>query len=243
MRQRVQAIATAVFADAVRRKVVWVVVLFAAVLAMAIPMLPSYGQGVVEAVFREVALALMYLAVMVVTLALAANRVPAEIERRTVYNVLSRGVRRWEYVLGTWLGSFLTIGVVALAFAVVAIGVGLVAYGSFMGALLQGAFAIWLEAGVVAALCIAVSAASGPVVVAVAALAFLFITHARAALFVPGTIAWNLYPSLDAFNIIAPVAHGSGVSAGYLITMVLVFVGWSAALLLLGSTAFARRDL
>lgn len=244
MMSRVRVLAGAVFADALRRKVVWVVVLFAAVLAMAIPALPSYGQGIVEAVFREVALAVMYVAVMVVTLALAANRIPSELERRTVYNVLGRGVRRWEYLLGTWLGVVLTVGVVALAFSVVTIGIGWVVYGSPMLLLLEGALGIWLEAGVVAALCIAVAAAAGPVVVSVAALAFLFIGHARAGVLTPESgLVWYLYPSLDAFNIIAPVSHGDGVSPVYLLTMLAVFLAWSALLLVLGMAVFARKDL
>lgn len=243
MLSRISAISVAVFSDAMRRRVVWVVLLFSVVLAAAIPALPSYGTGVVEAVYREVALALTYVAVIVVTLALAANRVPGELERRTVYNVLARGVRRWEYLVGTWFGIALTIGVVSIAFGVVSIGVGWVAYGSPMPVLLEGVFAIWMEAGVLAAFCMAVAAATGPVVVSVAALAFLFITHARAGLLAPGTLAWKFYPSLDTFNVIAPVAHGSGVTPAYLAVAFAVFAAWCCMLLLVSSLVFARRDL
>lgn len=243
MFSRIFAIAASVFADAMRRKVVWVVLLFAAVLAVAIPALPSYGAGVVEAVYREVSLALVYVALVAITLALAANRVPGEIERRTIYNVLSRGVPRWEYLVGTWSGIFATVGVVAFAFAVVSIGVGWVTYDVAMPVLLQGVFAIWLEAGVLAAFCMAVATVSGPVLVSVSALAFLFITHVRSGVFVPGTLGWKLYPSLDTFNIITPVAHGTGVSAAYLALAMAVFVAWSGILMLLASALFARRDL
>lgn len=243
MMGRVLAIAFAVLADAVRRKVVWVVLLFGALLAFAIPALPSYGAGVVEAVYREVALALMYVALMVITLALAANRLPGEIERRTVYSILARGVRRWEYVVGTWFGIFITIGMVAAAFTAVSIAVAWLTYGEPMLVLLQGAIMIWFESGVVAALCMAVAAASGPVVVSVAALAFLFVGHARAGLLSPDSVAWRLYPSLDVFNIIAPVAHGDGVSLTYLILAKLAFIAWITALLLISSALFARRDL
>lgn len=243
MISRLLTVASAVFMDAVRRKVVWVVLLFAAVLAVAIPSLPSYGVGVVSAVFREVSLSLMYASVIVVTLALAANRVPAEVERRTVYNVLARSVRRWEYVVGTWLGILAVIGTISLLFALIAIGIGWATYGAAMWRLLEGALGIWLEAGVLAAFCMVVSAAVGPVVVAVASLAFLFIAHARTSLLVEGTLAWNLYPSLDTFNIIAPVAHGQGVTIVYLGVMLLVFAAWSGVLLLVASAVFGRRDL
>jgi len=243
MLRRISAVAAAVFFDALRRRVVWVVLLFAVILAVAIPALPSYGMGVVEAVYREVALALSYVALVAITLALAVNRVPGEVERRTVYNVLSRGVRRWEYLVGTWLGILVTVGVVALAFATVAVGVGWLNYGTPMLVLFQGVFAIWLEAGVLAAFCMAVASVSGPVLVTVASLAFLFVAHARTGLLAPGTIAWKLYPSLDTFNIIAPVAHGSGVTPVYLGIALAVFLGWSGALMLAASAAFSRRDL
>lgn len=80
-------------------------------------------------------------------------------------------------------------------------------------------------------------------VVSVAALAFLFVVHARAGLLTPDSVAWKVYPSLDTFNIIAPVAHGDGVSATYLLVAILVFLAWATALLLVSSALFTRRDL
>lgn len=242
--RNVAAIAGSIVADALRRKVVYVVLLFGAVMAVAIPQLPSYGVGVVSAVYREVALALTYVAALVVVLSLSANRVPGEVERRTVYNVLSKSVRRWEYVVGTWLGIAVVMAGVIAGFAVISQLVGVVVYDEVMWRLWEGALAIWLETSVIAAFAVAVSAASGPVVVAVASLVFVFAAHARAGLFAdPTALAARLYPSMDAFNVIAPVAHGDGVSAAYVGLMLLVFAAWSAALLVVGSLVFGRRDL
>ncbi len=106
---------SSVVADAIRRKVVWVVLVFAVFLGLSIPALPSYGVGVAASVFREVAIALTYIAAIVVALALSATRIPVEVERRTVFNVISRDVRRWQYVAGSWLGMFVVLGgVIAL---------------------------------------------------------------------------------------------------------------------------------
>lgn len=243
MTRRIWALGASVIMDAVRRKVVWIVVFFAAVMALAIPALPSYGVGVVGAVYREVALTLTYLATLVVTLALAANRIPAEVEHRTAYNVLARDVRRWEYVVGTWVGVFLTVGAIVLAFTVIIVGVGWGVYGVPMWVLAAGTFAIWLEAGVVAAFAVAVSALAGPVIVSVSALTFLFIAHARGYLLTSHDALYGWYPSLDPFNVINPVAHGSGVGVAYVGSMVLVFCAWVGVLLLVGVAAFGRRDL
>ncbi len=242
---RIGPIALGVVADSLRRKVVYVVLVFAALLALAIPSLPDYGLGVESAVFREVALALAFATALVVTLSLAANRVPGELERRTVYNVIAKRVSRWEYLIGTWLGIFIVAGGVVAAFTVIEQVVGVITYGEVMWRLWQGALAIWLEMGVVAAFAVAVSAVSGPVVVITATLAALFVGHSRSTL-LGGEGALGLapfVPSLDAFNVVNPVAHGSGVPVLYLLSMITVFVGLTGISLIVGGLLLSRRDL
>lgn len=239
------SIAAAVISDAGRRKVAWVVLVVSAMLATMIPSLPTYGAGVVEGVYREVALALIFAASLVLTLSLAANRVPGEVERRTVYNVLAKRVHRWEYLAGSWLGVVAVMALAIAAFTLVTQGVGMMRYGDPMWQLWQGSLGIWCEMGALAAFAMAVSALTGPVVVVTASLAFLFAAHSRATLFSEGAggLAAMLYPSFDTFNVINPVAHGDGVGLTYLLVMLASFVAWSAGLLLAGSLAFGRRDL
>jgi ABC-type transport system involved in multi-copper enzyme maturation permease subunit len=244
MMRRLLAIAGAVFLDALKRRIVYLIVFFGAIMALAIPALPSYNVGVQSGVYREIALGLTFAAALALTLGLSANRIPGEIERRTVYGVLSKAVSRWEYVVGTWLGIFGVIGACVLGFALVDIGVGGVVYSQFMPRLLEGAFAIWLEMGIVAAFAVAISGLSGAVVVTVATLTFLFAAHSRGSLFPNGPqIALTLFPSLDAFNIINPVAYGTGIGPIYAGIMTATFVGWVGLILFLGSLGFARRDL
>jgi ABC-type transport system involved in multi-copper enzyme maturation permease subunit len=241
---RLAAIAGSVFMDAVRRRVVYVVAFFGVVLAVAIPSLPSYGLGVVSGVYREVALALTFTASLVLVLSLAANRLPSEVERRTVYNVLAKPVQRLEYVVATWLGVMGVMGATIAAFTAIEQVVGLVRYQDAMWRLWQGAFAIWLEMGVIAAIAIAISAAAGAVVVVVGTLTMLFIGHARDAVVgsTPSLVR-SLYPSLDTFNVINPVAHGTGIDALYAAGMLVSFVGWVGVVLLIGVGLFGRRDL
>jgi ABC-type transport system involved in multi-copper enzyme maturation permease subunit len=101
MIRRILAIAGAVFLDAVKRRIVYLIGFFGVVMALAIPALPSYNVGVQASVYREIALALTFVAALALTMTLSANRIPGEIERRTVYGVLSKAVGRWEYVVGT----------------------------------------------------------------------------------------------------------------------------------------------
>lgn len=243
---KVLAIANAVVRDALRRKVTWVVIVFGGLLAVAIPSLPSYGVGVVGGVFREVALALTYVAALVVVLALSVTRIPSEVERRTVFNILSRDVSRWQYLLGTWMGIQAVMAGVIAAFYAVAVGVGWLTYGAPSLLLAEGSLAIWCEMAVISAFCLLLTARWGAVTASVAALAFVFIGHSVSGLFTGGSETalppWWL-PSLDVFNIINPVAYGNGVSLGYVASMLLAFVAASLLLLIAASAAFQTRDL
>lgn len=242
---RMMSIARAVVMDNIRRRVPYVVVFFAGVLAAAIPSLPDYSMGIEAEVFREVALALMYVTAIVMALALAANRLPAEFERRTVYSILAKQVARWEYVVGTWAGLTAVMAGVIAAFTVVVQAVAVFTYGDPMWVLWVGALSIFLEMGVIIALAIAVSTLMGPVVVVVATLAMLFIGHSRSTLLggLGAAEVGYFYPSLDSFNITLPVSYGSGVSVMAVISMLVVFVGFTGLALLIAVLLLGRRDL
>ncbi len=239
---RVLTIARAVIRDAIRRKVVWVVVVFAALLSIVAPNLPSYGVGVVSAVYREITVALMFAASLVVTIALAATRIPVETERRTVFTVLARDVSRWHYVVGTWAGLCAVTGIAILAFGMAAIAVGALVYREVMWLLLAGALAVWLEMSVIAAATVMSSARLGVVTSAVFALAFAFAGHSVGGLVSGGGLPWFV-PTLDVFDVVNPVAHGSGYGALYALGMIGSCAAMSGLLLLVACALFDGRDL
>lgn len=240
---RILAIAQAVIADAVRRKVVWVIVVFAALLAMVIPSLPSYGVGVAQGVFREVSIALMFSASAVLAIALAATRIPGEVERRTVFSVLTRDVSRWHYIAGTWLGISAVVAIGVLSFTLIAVAIGGFVYSAFMWRLFEASLAVWLEMSVLVAFTLAMSTVVGAVTAAVGGGAFLFVFHAiGSALYGEAARPWWL-PSLDVFNVINPVAHGTGYSLVYAAAMIATAIAWVVLLLTGGAALFEARDL
>lgn len=245
---RILTIAGAVLRDAIRRKFLWVVAVFAALMVLVIPSLPSYGSaGVLAAVYREVAIALMYVAAFVVTVAYATTRIPAEVERRTVFTLLARDVERWHYVVGTWLGLFAVVGIAVALFCTTVIGVGAFVYGQAMVQVLLAGLAIWFEMGVIAALAVLASTRFGVVTNVVAVLTFAFAGHSVSTLVTGGSshgegVPWYV-PSLEVFNVINPVAHGDGFGFAYAGAMSVVFAAWVILLLAGASAVFGGRDL
>lgn len=60
---------------------------------------------------RGMGLGIITLAGIFITTILSINLIPTEIERRTIYTILSKPVRRPEFLLGKWLGALGTIGI------------------------------------------------------------------------------------------------------------------------------------
>ena len=60
-------------------------------------------------IIKSMGLGVIALAGMFIAIVQGINLVPAEIERRTIYTILSKPVRRHEFLLGKYFGSLLTI--------------------------------------------------------------------------------------------------------------------------------------
>jgi len=60
-------------------------------------------------IIRSMGLGVIALAGMFIAIVQGINLVPAEVERRTIYTILSKPVRRHEFLIGKYFGSLLTI--------------------------------------------------------------------------------------------------------------------------------------
>ncbi len=114
-----------------------------------------------------------------------------------------------------------------------------------MFVLFESALAVWLEMGVLMAFAVMMSTRFGVVTSVVGTLAFVFVGHSVGSLLprtAEGAAPWYV-PTLDVFNVINPVAHGSGYGVGYAGSMLLAFAAWAGLLLIAGSALFEGRDL
>jgi ABC-type transport system involved in multi-copper enzyme maturation permease subunit len=106
---RTIAIAVHAFKESVREKVLYSLVLFAILLIAAGVLFGSISVGVNEIVLINLGLTAISVLGLVIAIFIGISLVSKEIERRTIYNVLSRPVRRWEFIIGKYLGLILTL--------------------------------------------------------------------------------------------------------------------------------------
>ena len=242
------------FREATRDRVIAGVFGAGLVLLAVTQVLSPLAMGEGERLTIDLGLSGISLLGVLVTLLVGGSLVAKEIERRTIFNLLSRPIRRPEYLLGKWLGMTAALWVV-----VGGLGVALWALVALRGftpnalSLLQSVYLAGLELAVVAALAVMFSALSTPVLSALYTLGAYLIGQwsddLRAyASKLPGAlggalhVASNLVPNLPLFNMRTLAAHEETTTLLHLGLATAYAVVYCACVLSLAAAAFESRD-
>lgn len=112
------AIARTTFGDAMRKKVLQiflVVTIGLIVLSLSFSQTLSFstmkGSSSDIMMLKSFGLGLMAIAGLFISLVLGVSLIPQEIERRTIYTILAKPVKRYEFIIGKFLGAVLTLAV------------------------------------------------------------------------------------------------------------------------------------
>src|ERR1019366_10544053 len=102
--QRILTIALGAFKESVRERVLYNLVVFAFLMIGAAILLGSISVGVQEIILINLGLTAIAVFGFLMAIFIGIGLVSKEIERRTIYNILSKPVRRYEFILGKFAG-------------------------------------------------------------------------------------------------------------------------------------------
>jgi len=119
----VGAIARITLTEALRQKTLNVVLLFSLVLLGGSDFFTQFSFQEEFKFLKDLAYAIISISGLLVALMGAAQLIPAEIERRTLYTTLSKPVRRIEFVLGKYFGLLALLTLIVLILSSVFVGV------------------------------------------------------------------------------------------------------------------------
>ena len=108
--RRILAVAANTFLEAVRQKVFAVMLIFALVLLGGANYFAEFSFQEQFKFLKDLGYATISLTGLLVGLLGAAQLIPAEIERRTILTALCRPLRRWEFIVGKYLGLVFLLG-------------------------------------------------------------------------------------------------------------------------------------
>jgi ABC-type transport system involved in multi-copper enzyme maturation permease subunit len=191
---------------------------------------------------------------LLVILLTGTSLVAKEVERRTIYNLLSRPITRPAYLVGKWIGFSATLWSVAGLLGLALWGLVVMrGWGGHGLAVLQGVFMAGLELSVITALAVMFSALSTPVLSALYTLGFYVVGQWSNDLrmlaerlpkeigSVVAVIA-NLVPNLPLFNMRTLAAEGDPTTWLHLALASGYAAVYVACVLCLATAAFESKD-
>ena len=104
MSGRIVYIASNTFREAVRDRVLYNLIAFALLMSGAAILVGQISIGIERLVVINLGLTAVSLFGIVIAIFIGIGLVSKEIDKRTLYTVLSRPVQRWEFIIGKFFG-------------------------------------------------------------------------------------------------------------------------------------------
>ena len=254
---RVVHIAANTFREAVRDRVLYNLVAFAVLLSGAAIFVGQVSISIERLVVVNLGLTAVSLFGVVIAIFIGIGLVSKEMEKRTLYTVLSRPVRRWEFIVGKFFGLTGTLVVNTFCMAIGVFAALLYVSHRFQssdGWILVALFFIVLQFLILCSLALLFSSFSSPLLSAVFAFS-LFVIGSFAedlrgfAAMSHGLTRWlatgaaYLVPNFSALNVIGQVAHEQPIATRLIAYNTAYALAYSAMAICGAVLIFERRNL
>lgn len=259
--------ANAVFRESVRDRIPYSIVVFAVLIISASYLISQLTAGQDLKIIKDLGLAALSIFGLAIAVFIGVGLVTKEVDKRSVYGLLTKPLSRAEFLLGKYAGLVMTLAVNLSVMTLALYGVLLYSDLTATDALragwdapagdprlLIGIALIFVELMLVTALALFFSTFSSPLWATLLTLGFWVAGHFNADLrnfgaIVDSTAAvwlaraiYYVIPNLAPFDVKAEVVHGIPVAAshvGYTVAYAALYIG---ILLTASITIFGRRD-
>jgi ABC-type transport system involved in multi-copper enzyme maturation permease subunit len=264
----VRHIAANAYRESVRDRALYTVLGFAVLLIGATYLLGELTAGQDVKIIKDLGLAAIATFGLFIALFMGIGLVSRDVERRSVYGVLSKPVHRHEFIVGKFAGLAVTLLIDVLVMTVVFYAVLAYVGAQFTESVRAGWEApaadpamlcaiglIFVELLLVTAIALFFSTFAGPFVSAALTFGLWVIGHFSDELLRFGGVvdsqlaaavaraAYYVLPDFSAFDVKAEVVHAVPVPGPYIATTALYGATYITLLLIAGSVVFGRRDL
>jgi ABC-type transport system involved in multi-copper enzyme maturation permease subunit len=257
-------VALAAYKETVRDRVPLMIVGFGVLLVGASYLISQMTAGQDVKIIKDLGLAALSLMGLAIAVFIGIGLVAKEVERKSIYSVLSKPVTREQFVLGKYFGLVMTLavnlGAMCAAYYAVLLAIHMLTPRVAPGVvivdprLMIAVVLIFGELMIVTAVALFFSTFSSPFLSAMLTLALWVAGHFNADLRqfeevvdspVAATVAQGLYyllPNLTPFNVKAEVVHRVPVAASHVGLTLAYAAVYITALLLAAMAVFRRRD-
>jgi ABC-type transport system involved in multi-copper enzyme maturation permease subunit len=254
MFQKILALAGNTFREGVRDRLFIAVGVFGLVILAGSFVVGPLSLGEQLRITQDIGLAAISILCFLIAILIGTGIVYKEIEKRTIYTVLSKPVSRWQFIVGKFVGLSATVTLLAAMMAAVLLIVSWVAGGPPDLQVLSAVLLTWMELLLLTALSIMMSTLCSPILGAIFTLLLYFIGHTSADLkelasrfgsesvkLISGFLYYAL-PNLEYLNVRSKVIHGVRVDVQYVAFASSYALLYTTVFLVIAVLVFERKE-
>lgn len=251
---RISAIAINTFREAVRDKILYVLVIFGLLLIVASQVLSPITLGQQEKIIKDIGLASISIFGVLIILFVGTGLLYKELDKRTIYTIISKPIYRYQFILGKYFGLLLTLLSIVLIMTLIFYLFLWFSSSQPNWYLLVAILLIYMKLAVVTALAIMFSVVSSPTLSATFTFIIYFVGHVSSDMLyftekIESALAQNILtvfyyalPNLDYFNIKREVVHNITFDPSFYGFAVLYGLCYILAALAVSIMVFERKD-
>ena len=243
------------FKEAVRSRIFYILLAFAVCLVSFSYVLGFLAIGLLRRVVLDTGLATISFFSAMTAIFVGIGLIYQEVEKKTIYNTLSKPLSRLTFLIGRYLG-LMAVLLVNLAVMIAVLSIVLLLVGGFTPRVFEAAAYIYMELMIITAVALFFSSITSPVVSAICTSGFFVIGHTSSSL--PQILApnipsemgkrvvnllYNLLPDLNILNINNLVVYNVPTAEGFFFHAIRYTLMMVAVLLLAAALFFRRRNL
>jgi ABC-type transport system involved in multi-copper enzyme maturation permease subunit len=251
---KIQAIALNTFKETIRDRILFLLLFFAAVFIVFSRLLALLTVGDRVKIIKDVGLSSISLFGVLMAILMGTGLVYKEIDKKTIYTLLSKPIHRYQFILGKFFGLVLTLFLMLLLMSLVYLIVVFLHTFQIEWKMLIAIFFIFVELLLITSVAILFSCFSTPILSSVFSLSFYLIGHVSWGLETliqkvkPGfgkTLAQIFYtflPDLENFNFKTEIVHDLPIPSNIYSFSLLYGIFYTLFMLVLAMLIFRRRD-
>ncbi len=251
---KIKAIAFNTFREAIRDRILYLLLFFALVSLLFSRLLALLTVGDRVKIVTDVGLASISLFGALMAILMGTGLVYKEIDKKTIYTLLSKPIHRHQFLLGKYFGLVLTLFVMLILMALIFFVVYFLHALTIEWSMLIALFYIFLELCLITAVALFFSCFSTPILSSIFSLAFYLIGHLSWGLetliqkMEPGLgkvtaqILYTFLPDLENFNFKTEIVHHLPIPPQVLLFSTFYGIFYTVFVLFLAILVFRKRD-
>lgn len=263
---RVFSVARNTFIEAIRDKVLYSLVVFAILMILSSLIIAAISGEQYNKIVKDLGLTAISIIGIMLSVFLGMGLVYKEIEKKTVYNIFSKPIKRYEFILGKYLGLAFTLLLITVGMAIILFLLvlytelryqGLIEFyygGQHFTEFFNAIYFQYLEFLIIIGIALIFSSFTSPILSVL--FTFLLFAIGRfsgdirlfaeeiknpvSAVF--AEVVYTVIPNLEKFNIRSEAVYGGSLNGELIIYTTVYAIIYTIALLLLSMVIFEKKE-